>query len=99
MVLIVLSKNILFILSGIMWCIKDYVFPDKSFQSKLSLTGLLLVSFVLLLYWGIGYLMMSNIVDNNPSPERIAFCIIIYVIGLSLMLCADLQKFITLKYK
>lgn len=82
-----------------MWCIKDYVFPDKSFQKELKLTGLLAVSVVLLLYWGIGYLMMSGMADNNPSPERISFCIIIYVIGLSLMLVSDLQKYITLKYK
>ena len=82
-----------------MWCIKDYIFPDKSFQSRLKLTGLFSVSIVLLLYWGIGFLMMSGIADNNPSPERIFFCIFIYVVGLSLMLCADLQKFITLKYR
>jgi hypothetical protein len=43
--------------------------------------------------------MMSGIADNNPSPERIFFCIFIYVIGLVLMLLTDMQKYMTLKYK
>ncbi len=82
-----------------MWCIKDYVFPDKSFSNKLAASALVPLISVLLFYWGIGFLMMSRMGDNNPSPERIFFCIFIYVIGLSLMLCADLQKYITLRYK
>jgi hypothetical protein len=82
-----------------MWCIKDYVFPDKNFQNKLSITALLVTVTILFLYWCIGFLMMSGIADNNPTPERIFCCIFLYVIGLSLMLCADLQKYITLKYK
>lgn len=82
-----------------MWCIKDYVFPDKSFQAKIRLTPLIVTATILLLYWGIGFLMMSGMADNNPTPERIFCCIFLYVIGLSLMLCSDLQKYITLKYK
>ncbi len=78
---------------------KDMVFPDKSFQQKVALFPIIAVVIVLLAYWGIGFLMMSGIADNNPSPERIFFCIFIYVIGLVLMLLTDMQKYMTLKYK
>jgi protein-S-isoprenylcysteine O-methyltransferase Ste14 len=75
------------------------VFPDKNFQQKVTTVPLLATCFVLLLYWGIGFLMMSGYADNNPSPERIFFCIFIYTIGLILMVLTDMQKYITLMYK
>lgn len=84
---------------GIIWILKDMIFPDKSFQVKVSIIGCSCVSIVLLLYWVIGFLMMNGYGDQNPSPRKMFSCFFIFTIGLFLMVCTDLQKFITLKYK
>lgn len=78
---------------------KDMVFPDKNFSQKISPIAIIAVSVILLAYWGIGYIMMSGMGDDNPSPERIFCCIFMYVVGLVLMVLTDLQKYITLQYK
>ncbi len=84
---------------GIIWYVKDMVVPDKSFQMNVNPVVFIVTGSILLCYWGIGFLMMSGIADNNPSPERIFVCIILYVFGVSLMLVTDLQKYITLNFK
>lgn len=84
---------------GMVWLIKDMVFPDKSFQQKVSFPVIISVCVILIFYWGMGFLMMSGMCDNNPSPERIFVCIFMYTIGLMLMVLTDLQKYVTLKYK
>jgi protein-S-isoprenylcysteine O-methyltransferase Ste14 len=84
---------------GIIWILKDNIFPDKSFQVKVSFIGAICVALVLLLYWVIGFIMMIGWGDQNPSPRKIFSCFFIFSIGLFLMVCTDLQKFITLKYK
>jgi len=47
----------------------------------------------------VGFLMVSGQADQNPSNERIFGCIMMYVIGLCLMICADIQKYVRLQYK
>ncbi len=84
---------------GIIWILKDIIFPDKTFQVKVSIIGCSCVSIVLLLYWVIGFLMMNGYGDQNPSSRKMFSCFFIFTIGLFLMVCTDLQKFITLKYK
>jgi len=84
---------------GIIWILKDNIFPDKSFQVKVSFIGAICVALVLLLYWVIGFIMMIGWGDQNPSPRKIFSCFFIFSIGLFLMVCSDLQKFITLKHK
>jgi len=82
-----------------MWIIKDITFPDKGFHRKVGVLGTIATVIILLMYWMIGYQMMSGVANPNPSPERIFFCIMIYVIGVNLMMCADIQKYVTLKYR
>jgi len=84
---------------GIVWFIKDMVFPDKGFRLKVDLICAVMVGSILLLYWHIAFLMVSGKANQNPSPVRIFCCIFMYVIGLVLMICTDLQKYMTLKYK
>ena len=40
---------------GLLWFLKDMVFPDKNFQNYLSLFPSILVSLFLLSYWLIGF--------------------------------------------
>ena len=84
---------------GLLWFLKDMVFPDKSFQKYLTVVPSLLVSLFLLSYWIMGYEVMCGLGDQNPSGKKIFGCFFIFSIGNILMMCADLQKFITLKYK
>lgn len=84
---------------GIVWILKDLIFPDKSFQEKVTIPSATATGIVLLLYWHIGFLMMRGDGDQNPSPRKIFACFFIFTIGLFLMVCTDLQKFITLKLK
>ncbi len=81
------------------WITKDIVFPDKNFQEKASIPVSLITAVILVLYWLIGFMMMFGYGDQNPHPERVFICIFMYVFGIFLMICSDLQKFITLRYK
>ena len=98
------SKGAWFYLSlhgtyGLIWFLKDMIFPDKSFQHKLTILPAFLVTLFLLSYWLMGWEIISGIGDQSPSGKKIFGCFFLFSIGNILMLCTDLQKFITLKYK
>ena len=84
---------------GLLWFLKDMVFPDKSFQQKLAIFPSFLVSLFLLSYWLMGFQVMIGIGDQSPSGKKIFGCFFLFSIGNILMICSDLQKFIQLKYK
>jgi len=84
---------------GLLWFLKDMVFPDKSFQAKLTVVPALLVSLFLLSYWLMGFEIMCGLGDQNPSGKKIFGCFFLFSFGNILMMCADLQKYIVLKYK
>ena len=75
------------------------LFPDKSFQQLLTIPSAILVIFLLLLYWVMGFEIVSGLGDQTPSGKKIFGCFFIFTFGNVLMLCTDLQKFIVLKYK
>ena len=84
---------------GLIWFLKDLVFPDKSFQHKLAIFPSILVTLFLLSYWLMGFEIMSGYGDQSPSPKKIFGCFFLFSIGNILMICTDLQKFISLQYK
>lgn len=84
---------------GIIWIIKDMTFPDKSFQQKTAIFGAIATGLILLLYWAIGFMMMSGSGDQTPSPRKIFSCYFIFTIGVILMVCSDLQKYLILSFK
>ena len=84
---------------GLLWFLKDMVFPDKSFQHYLTIIPSILVSLFLLSYWIIGFEVMCGIGDQNPSGKKLFGCFFLFSFGNTLMICSDLQKYITLKYK
>ena len=55
---------------GLLWFLKDMVFPDKSFQVKLTVVPALLVSLFLLSYWLMGFEVMCGLGDQNPSGKK-----------------------------
>ena len=84
---------------GLLWFLKDMVFPDKSFQNYLTIIPSILVSLFLLSYWLMGFEIMCGLGDQNPSGKKIFGCFFLFSFGNILMMCSDLQKFIVLKYK
>ena len=84
---------------GLLWFLKDMVYPDKSFQNYLAIIPAILVSLFLLSYWLMGFEIMCGLGDQNPSGKKIFGCFFLFSFGNILMMCSDLQKFIVLKYK
>lgn len=75
---------------GALWILKDFTFPDKAFQRKVTLMSFAFPWPVSLLpYCTGGYLMMSGQAPQDPSPERVALCTVIYVFGIVLMMGYD----------
>ena len=83
---------------GLIWVIKDYSFPDKTFQKNIGLIELLLVLILLISYYTFPYMIVTGIA-KEPSNERIFISIMMYTIGVFLMVTTDIQKYIRLKYK
>ena len=84
---------------GIIWLIKDMIFPDKSMHVKTCLIPAGALIGLLLLYWGMGFEMMYGLGIQEPNNIRIFLSFFIYSFGLIFMVCSDLQKYIILKYE
>lgn len=84
---------------GFIWILKDYFYPDKGFQGKISILYAFFASLFLIIYYTCGILIIINIGENNPSPKHIFFCFFIFAIGVLFLISADVQKYVILAYK
>ena len=83
---------------GFFWLLKDYVFPDKCFQRKVTILAFIYPWPVAMIpYYYAGYYMISGQAEQNPHPERIFVCVCMYVTGIVFMLGADAQKYFVLR--
>jgi len=82
---------------GIMWLIKDSLYPDKQWEEEIPvIKGI--VTFVFLgSYWIAPFLLISSKVQ--PSAPLITIAIATNIFGLFLHYGSDAQKYFTLKYK
>lgn len=82
------------------WYLKDCIFPDPAFQSKVTL-GSAGIAWVAALgpYLMPAFKLASRQADNDVGFERAWLCTVLYVFGLVIMLLADSQKFYVLKFK
>ena len=82
---------------GILWLLKDRIFPDKKWEQEFS--GMInLISFGLIsLYWIAPYILISQKVD--PPFSLVSAAITINIFGIFLHFVSDAQKFYTLKYR
>lgn len=88
---------------GFVWLLKDLAFPDPGWQKRVTLLGGL-NAFVMVLgpYWLFGWLLISgNANADYPLHELpwFALCISLCVLGCTLMIAADAQKYFTLRQK
>jgi len=82
---------------SIIWVAKDHIFPDPKFDQPQTLAAHLFSIFILWGYWIPGYLLIST--RATPGNLRIWASILLYILGVSIMLVADCQKYYTLKHR
>ncbi len=86
---------------GLVWLIKDFAFPDPVWQKPITIAGGINAFIgVLGWYWVFGWLLISGVADPAyplPEPAWFALCISLCLIGSTIMMAADAQKFYTLR--
>jgi len=83
---------------GILWLLKDAVFPDPNWEKRATIGGGL-VSFLTVLgpYWSFAYLLISDVTRPEAPSWLLFLATFLYALGVSIMLVADAQKYFTLK--
>jgi protein-S-isoprenylcysteine O-methyltransferase Ste14 len=86
----------------LVWIIKDLVFPDPNFQRSITI-GAGIASFLSVLgwYWVFGWLLISGTArPAYPLPDYAWFCLCISlcILGCTIMIAADTQKYCTLRF-
>ena len=82
---------------GLMWLLKDRVYPDKQWEEVASLPTGILILVVLAAYWVAPWLLISRGIDVPPA--LIGLAVALTVTGCVLHYSADAQKYFTLKYQ
>jgi len=82
---------------GIMWLLKDRIFPDKQWEKNVSVPYAIFVFTVLGLYWMAPYILISQgiVTPAYLVGVSVALC----MIGVMLHFGSDAQKYFTLQYK
>ena len=81
---------------GMLWCLKELIFPDPNWQKPCSLLfHVIALAGVLLPYWYFPYSINSKRTDAGPA--RIALCVALHTVGCVIMMASDTQKFFVLK--
>ncbi|AFY58928.1 putative protein-S-isoprenylcysteine methyltransferase [Rivularia sp. PCC 7116] len=82
---------------GILWLLKDRIYPDKQWEQEVPLITGIFSFFLVSLYWVAPFILISS--GSIPSPPLIAGAISINILGVFLHYGSDAQKYYTLKYK
>ena len=81
---------------GLLWLLKDQLFPDKQWEQKISVGQGIFIGMILVLYWVAPFLLISRGVV--PSAPLIAAAVALNILGVFLHYGSDAQKYFTLKY-
>ncbi|MEM8641757.1 MAG: DUF1295 domain-containing protein [Cyanobacteria bacterium P01_G01_bin.54] len=81
---------------GILWLLKDRIYPDKQWEQETSLTLAITTFVVLGLYWLAPWLLISR--GFTPSAPLIAAAVALNLFGVFFHYTSDAQKYFTLKY-
>ncbi len=88
---------------GFCWLLKDIIFPDPKWQTRITFGGALVaITAVLGPYWVIPFLLISPVLGENHIGANwivLTIAIAVHTLGLAIMLTADAQKFFTLKHQ
>lgn len=81
---------------GLIWLLKEAIFPDPSWQKKITFAGAVNAwLFVLGLYWIAPWLIVTQRIEQTPTVLGAA--IVLYALGVALMVGADAQKYFVLR--
>lgn len=81
---------------GILWLLKDRIYPDKSWEEEISIPLGIGSFFIISLYWVAPFILISQNIE--ASPPLIAVVISMNILGIFLHYSSDAQKYYTLKY-
>lgn len=82
---------------GIMWLIKDRLYPDKQWEEDIPIVTGVITFIIVGLYWIAPFILISSRVE--PSAPLMATAIATNLFGLLLHYGSDAQKYFTLKYQ
>lgn len=82
---------------GMMWLLKDHMYPDKQWDKETSIPMGIFLFVGLGLYWIAPFILVSS--GSQPSAPLIALAIFMNLFGVFLHYSGDAQKYYTLKYK
>ncbi len=81
---------------GLLWLLKDRLYPDKQWEQEIPL-GMALVGFLTInLYWVAPFILISGRIE--PPLPLVAVAIALNILGIFLHYGSDAQKYYTLKY-
>lgn len=82
---------------GIIWLIKDRLYPDRQWEEEISIASAIAVFILTCAYWVAPFILVSSGVQ--ASAPLIAAAIATNIFGVLLHFGSDAQKYFTLKYK
>ncbi|MGV2828687.1 methyltransferase family protein [Myxosarcina sp. GI1(2024)] len=82
---------------GLMWILKDRLYPDKQWEAEISIPRGIGVFLLLCSYWVAPFILIST--GSTPPLALIATAIAMNITGTVLHHGSDAQKYFTLKYK
>lgn len=82
---------------GILWLIKDHLYPDPQWEEVIPVPLGILVFFIVGAYWVAPFILISS--GTQPSAALISLAIATNIFGVFLAYGSDAQKYFTLKYR
>ena len=82
---------------GILWLLKDRIYPDKQWEEEIPILQGIIVFVVVCLYWVAPYILISS--GTEPPIPLVAAAISLNIFGIFFHYSSDAQKYYTLKYK
>ena len=82
---------------GLLWCMKSQIFPDPSWERPVTVLSAIINGCWLAGYWGAAFLIIAGRLEL--SPLRMGISIVLYVVGVVMMMCADTQKYYMLSLR
>ena len=83
---------------GIIWILKDLIFPDASWSKSGSIQQAAAVTLIVASYWYLPYMLISA-EPTDISYSRVLFVFLLNLVGNFFMLGSDLQKYVRLQQK
>ncbi len=82
---------------GLLWLLKDRIYPDKQWEQEVSLGNGIVLFGIVGLYWIAPFILISS--RSSPALPLVSAAIATTILGIFLHYASDAQKYYTLKYQ